>query len=119
MYIYSLYLERTSPDLTSRLVETNVQLQRLDQTFRTLVDTDQRSRDVDGARDGEGARDDSSQRGGSRGHSLSRTRVQRSEGPLDQMIEAMIKAPAAPNGVITPPPIHLRLRPNPTLLCLH
>ena len=51
---------------------------------------------VGGATEEAGGRGEQGHQGaaGQRGHSLTRTRVKRSEGPLDQMIEAMIQPPA-------------------------
>jgi len=69
----------SSPDLTTRLAETKEHMQRLDNTFRTLVDTE----DMKTVEEGYKLRE-------TKGHSLTRTTVARTEDPLDQAIETMI-----------------------------
>jgi len=84
-------IDRTSPDLTSRLVETNDQMQRLDETFRNLCEEQQGG---DGGNKQHHTRRPTEKEDESvvrRGHSLTRTKVNVAEDPLDQMIEAIIQ----------------------------
>ena len=60
------------------------------------TEEDKRERSNAGGRDGSGSR------AGQRGHSLARTKVRRTEDPLDEIIEAMIQP--GETAVVQPPP---------------
>jgi len=73
--------ERVSPDLTTRLAETKDQMQRLESSFRNLVDVEDEEISEHFT---------STKLRETKGHSVTRTTVARTEDPLDQAIETMI-----------------------------